>query len=96
MYINGIGRVSKKEIESIFSPEGKAALRLGEISWKEAGEMYKYNQVKKVCIIGDNIDTFSTCYDRIPDALKDKLTPSELALLVDAFYECYGDGKRSC
>ena len=40
-------------------------------------------------------DLFTACYNRVPKALIDKLSPEEVASVVDAFYKCYGDGKAA-
>lgn len=80
---------------SILTKEGWEAVNAGEISMEELGVMYKLDQVKKVCSIGRYSDTFRANYSRIPDNLKEKLTPEELAELVEAFYKCYGDGKNA-
>lgn len=95
MKINGIGIVNKKEAMSILTKEGREAVNAGEISIEELGEMYKLEQVKKACKIGKYHDTFAANYSRIPDGLKEKLTPQELAELVETFYKCYGDGKNA-
>lgn len=57
--------------------------------------MYKLSQVKKCSVIGTCTDTFRANYARIPDDLKDELTPDQLGRLVDSFYRCYGDGKNA-
>ena len=80
---------------SILTREGKEAVKNGEITEGELGTMYKLEQVKKVCKFGGFGDTFAVNYDRIPSDLKEKLTPQELAELVEAFYKCYGDGKNA-
>lgn len=80
---------------SILTKEGREAVNAGEISMEELGVMYKLDQVKKVCSIGRYSDTFRANYSRIPDNLKEKLTPEELVELVEAFYKCYGDGKNA-
>lgn len=95
MKINGIGIVNKKEAMSILTKEGREAVNAGEISIEELGEMYKLEQVKKACKIGKYHDTFAANYSRIPDGLKEKLTPQELAEFTVAFYKCYGDGKNA-
>lgn len=95
MKIEGMGNIPKREIAKIFTQEGRAAINDGDISWEEAGEMYKLEMVKKSSRIGACGDTFSRNYDRIPDGLKTKLSPEEIAELVDAFYNCYGDGKNA-
>ena len=95
MRINGIGTVKKETAMSILTREGREAVKNGEIATEELGEMYKLEQVKKVCKIGKFGDTFAANYSRIPDNLKEKLTPQELAELVEAFYKCYGDGKNA-
>ena len=99
MKIQGIGVISKqKAIKSLGldrDKEGREALRKGMFTPEEIGTMYKLQQVKKVCRIGDMVETFARNYRRIPDDLKEKLTPEELAELVEAFYKCYGDGKNA-
>jgi hypothetical protein len=95
MRINGIGVVSKKEAMSILTKEGREEVKNGGITIEELGEMYKLEQVKKACKIGKCRDTFAANYSRIPDSLKEKLTPQELAELVETFYKCYGDGKNA-
>lgn len=95
MKINGIGTVKKETAMSILTREGREAVKSGEITTEELGEMYKLEQVKKACKIGRFGDTFAANYSRIPDSLKEKLTPQELAELTEAFYKCYGDGKNT-
>ncbi len=95
MKIPGIGIVSKKEAMSILTREGREAVKSGEISLEELGQMYKLSKVKQASKIGSCGDTFCASYDWIPDDLKDELTPEQLGNLVDAFYQCYGDGKNS-
>lgn len=94
MRINGIGMVRKDEALKILTREGREAVKSGEITLEELGQMYKLEQVKKSSKIGRCGDTFRVNYDRIPDDLKDQLTPDQLGLLTDAFYECYGEGKK--
>ena len=94
MKIAGIGVVKKEQAMSILTREGREAVNAGEISMEELGAMYKLEQVKKACSIGIFSDTFRANYSRIPDGLKEKLTPQELSELVEAFYKCYGDGKN--
>jgi hypothetical protein len=95
MKINGIGVINKKEAMSILTKEGREAVNAGEISMEELGAIYKLEQIKKVCKIGSCVETFAVNYNRIPDNLKEKLSPQELAELVEAFYKCYGEGKNS-
>lgn len=95
MKIQGIGIIKKETAMSILTREGREAVKSGEITTEELGEMYKLEQVKKVCKIGRFGDTFAANYSRIPDGLKEKLTPAELAELVETFYKCYGDGKNA-
>ena len=93
MRISGIGTVRKDEAIKILTREGREAVKAGEITVEELGQMYKLEQVKKCSKIGSCGDTFRANYDRIPDDLKDELTPDQLGRLVDSFYQCYGDGK---
>ena len=95
MKIQGIGVISKEKAMSILTGEGKEAVKNGEITVEELGTMYKLEQVKKACAIGRYGDTFTANYSRIPDNLKEKLTPEELAELVEAFNKCYGDEKNA-
>lgn len=95
MKIQGIGVISKTEAMQILTKEGREAVKSGDITTQELGEMYKLEQVKKACKIGKYHDTFAANYSRIPDGLKEKLTPQELAELTEAFYKCYGDGKNA-
>lgn len=95
MKIQGIGVISKTEVMQILTKEGRESVKSGDITAQELGEMYKLEQVKKACKIGKYHDTFAANYSRIPDGLKEKLTPEELAELTMAFYKCYGDGKNA-
>lgn len=95
MKINGMGNASKKEVESILTRDGRQALKDGNMTWEEAGEMYKLHLVQRASKIGSCGDTFSANYRRIPEEIADKLSPEEIAALVDAFYDCYSDGKAS-
>lgn len=94
MNIPGIGVVKKEEAMSILTKEGRKAVRSGLITTRELGEMYKLELVKKASKCGNFCDTFAVNYSRIPDGLKEKLSPEELGQLVDAFRKCYGDGKK--
>ena len=95
MKIKGIGTISKKEAMSILTREGREAVKNGDITTQELGEMYKLEQVKRACKIGTCGDTFRTCYNRIPESLKEDLAPAQLGLLVDSFYNCYSDARNS-
>ena len=50
---------------------------------------------KKLSKIGSFENTFYEIYKWIPESLFDKLTPDELANLVDSFYDCYSAGKNA-
>ena len=99
MKIEGIGIVNKKmmvkELGLDRDKEGREALKNGEFTAEEIAGMYKLQKVREACKIGSCGDTFRANYSRIPDGLKEKLTPEELAELTEAFYKCYGDGKYS-
>ena len=95
MKINGIGTVATETAMEILTQEGRDAVKSGEITTEELGEMYKLHLVKKASRIGKNGDLFRTNYSRIPETVADKLSPEEVASLVDAFYQCYGDGKSA-
>ena len=93
MKINGIGTVKKEEVLNVLTDEGRESLKNGEITVEEAGQLYKLSLVKKHSKVGGYGDTFNANFKRVPDSLKDKLSPEELGELVDAFYECYNGRK---
>lgn len=93
MYIKGIGKISKGKAMSILTSDGIAAVKSGDITLAELGKMYKLEMVKNLSKIGSMQSTFSECYKWIPENLKDKLSPEDLALLTDQFYDCYSAGK---
>lgn len=95
MKIQGVGTIRKTEAMSILTKEGREAVKSGDITTQELGEMYKLELVKKASKCGAFRDTFRANYSRIPESLKEKLSPEELAQLTDAFYKCYGDGKNA-
>lgn len=95
MKITGIGVVKKEDAMSILTREGREAVKAGEITTEELGQMYKLEMVKKASKIGNNGDTFLESYKWIPEDLKEQLTPEQLGKLVDSFYECYGAGKNA-
>lgn len=95
MVINGIGEVNINVVKSILTKDGLEALESGEMTLEEAGEMYKLEQVKHFSKIGRFGDTFRANFARIPADIYDKLSPEEIARLIDAFYQCYGDGKNA-
>lgn len=95
MKIHGIGIIKKEEAMRVLTREGREAVKSGEITMEELGAMYKLEQAKKSAKCGSFGDTFRANYNRIPDGLKEKLSPEELAELADAFYKCFGDGKKA-
>lgn len=94
MRIKGIGTISKEKAMEILTREGRKAVRDGEITTEELGEMYKLQKVKEACKIGTCADSFNNSYEWIPDELKEELTPEQLGALTEAFYNCYGAGKN--
>lgn len=95
MKINGIGTISKEKAMEILTREGREAVKSGDITTEELGEMYKYEQVKKASNIGKFNDTFCESYKWIPEELREQLTPTQLGMLVDQFNRCYGAGKAA-
>lgn len=92
--IKGIGLVKKEDAMSILTREGKEAVKSGEITLEELGEMYKLEQIKKASKVGAFGRTFRGAFKWIPRELIEELTPEQLGKLTDAFYECYGAGKN--
>lgn len=80
---------------SIFSSEMTKALKSGEMTLSDALEIDKYEKIIGLSKIGRFGDTFRKNYERIPDSIIDKLSAEEAAELVDAFYQCYSDGKNA-
>lgn len=95
MYIKGIGTIKKEEAMSILTRDGKEAVKNGETTLEELGEMYKLEMIKRSSKIGSTQDTFRESYKWIPDELKETLSPEELAALTDKFYDCYSAGKAA-
>lgn len=92
MKIKGMGNINKKEVISIFTKEGKEAIKEGIITWEEAGKEYKFQKVKEFSTIGKFEDSFIENYKRIPEEILE-LSPEVIAKTLDALYEAYSDGK---
>lgn len=95
MKIKGIGVVKKQDAMSILTREGRKAVKSGDITLEELGDMYKLEMVERASKIGRYGDTFRASYKWIPDDLKEELTLEQLGRLVDAFHECYRAGKNA-
>ena len=80
---------------NIFSNEAKQSLKDGELDLHDLLKMDKYQKVKKLSKIGSFESAFHENYKWIPESLFDKLTPDELAFIVDNFYDCYSAGKNA-
>lgn len=80
---------------NIFTNEAKEAIKDGEMDLHDLLRMDKYQKIKKLSKIGEFESTFYESYKWIPETLFDKLTPDELAKLVDSFYDCYSLGKNA-
>ena len=78
---------------NVFTSTTKECVQAGEMTISDLIAMDKYEKVRKLSIVGSYGDTFRANFDRIPEGLFEKLAPEELAALVDAFYQCYSDGK---
>lgn len=93
MTIKGIGRVSKKEVMSILTRDGRESVKAGEITEEQLAGMYKLEMVRKVSKIGNMPEAFNTSYDRVPEGINE-LSPESIASVVDALYDAYNDGKN--
>ena len=80
---------------SIFTSDMTDAIKSGEMTVTDAVSISKYQKVMQLSKIGKLCDTFRVNYARIPESLIEKLSAEETAELVDAFYQCYSDGKKS-
>ena len=94
MTIKGIGKVSKEDILKIFAKDVKEDLKDGTISMDDLASMYKLEMVRKASKIGKYEETFNANYRRVPDCIKDDLSPEQIAAVVDAIYQAYSDGKN--
>lgn len=72
MKIKGIGVVKKQDAMSILTREGREAVRSGDITLEELGDMYKLEMVERASKIGRYGDTFRASYKWIPDDLKER------------------------
>lgn len=79
----------------IFTREAQESVQNGDLTLSDLIAMDKYQKVKHLSKIGSLLDTFSENYNRIPERLQAKLSALDLADLVDAFYQCYSDGKNN-
>ena len=93
MTIKGIGRVSKKEVMSILTRDGRESVKAGEITEEQLAGMYKLEMVKRSSKIGNMPSAFNASYNRVPEQIKD-LAPEQIAAVVDALYQAYNDGKN--
>ena len=75
MKIKGIGTIRKEDAMSILTREGRKAVKSGDITLEELGDMYKLEMVKRSSKIGRNSDTFRESYKWIPEDLKEELAP---------------------
>lgn len=94
MKINGMGNVSRKEIETILTNDAKKSIASGDLTWEEAGEIYKLECAKMHSKIGRMSDTFSVNLKKIPENIYDKLPPEDIGQLVDVFYSTYNEEKE--
>lgn len=79
----------------ILTREAQESVQNGDLTLFDLIAMDKYQKVKHLSKIGSLLDTFSENYNRIPERLQAKLSALDLADLVDAFYQCYSDGKNN-
>lgn len=63
MKIKGIGTIRKEDAMSILTREGRKAVKSGDITLEELGDMYKLEMVKRSSKIGRNSDTFRESSD---------------------------------
>lgn len=80
---------------SVFTSEMAEAIKSGEMTVADVVAMSKYQKAMRLSKIGKFGDTFRANYARIPESLIEKLSAEETAELVDAFYQCYSDGKNA-
>lgn len=100
MRIEGIGVISKNKALSILTKEGREAVKSGEITIDELGEMYKLELVKKNSKVGNMGDTFRESYKWIPEELKKqhrkKDCPWRLCVMCSQFLKRKTTGRAAC
>ena len=84
--------IEKIKIAGYLTPEGRAALIDGDVSWEEATSFYKVAVAKRKCSIGAFGDTFSAVMDAVPESVFNALTGEQLAEVIDALKGAYDKG----
>lgn len=84
--------IEKIKIAGYLTPEGRAALIDGDVSWEEATSFYKVAIAKRKCSIGAFGDTFSAILDSVPESVFNALTGEQLGELIDALKGAYDKG----
>lgn len=84
--------IMKLKIAGHLTADGREALISGELSWSEASASYNIQETKKLSKWGTFGDTFSKCWERIPESIEKIADPESLAELVDSIKETYDDG----
>ena len=84
--------IEKIKIAGYLTPEGRAALIDGDVSWEEATSFYKVAVAKRKCSIGAFGDTFSAILDSVPESVFNALTGEQLAEVIDALKGAYDKG----
>ena len=59
MRIKGIGTIAKNKAMEILTVEGRKAVKSGDITTEELGEIYKLQKVKEASKIGTYADSFN-------------------------------------
>lgn len=77
----------------IFTEGGKESIKEGLLTEKEILNEYRIAEAQRISKWGRYPTTWSRAFDRIQDCLYPKLQAEDIAALVDAFVECYSDGK---
>ena len=94
MKINGIGTIKKEEAMKILTREGREAVKSGKLQLKSLDACISWKWLRNYLKIGKYGCTFAENYNRVPQEIADKLSPEEIAELVDSFYDCYSDGRK--
>ena len=83
--VKAIGNLTEEGRKMLIDPSSSF-----DLDWALA--QYKREEARRLSEWGAYNDTFELSFKRIPEGLFDKLTASEIALLVDAFKAAYDDG----
>lgn len=55
----------------------------------------KYNKVQKTSKVGKYPTTFETCFEMIPEEIRNKLNAQQLAQMIDIIHDSFENGANA-